>query len=60
MYSDEDWARDVNGRASTTAYLLFVGKNPVSWISRKKRTIARSSTEEEYPAVASSLEETNG
>jgi len=59
MYSDADWAGDVNDRASTTGYLLFIGQNPVSWSSKKQRTIARSSTEAEYRAVASALAETN-
>ncbi|KAH0751494.1 hypothetical protein KY285_004642 [Solanum tuberosum] len=59
MYSDADWAGDVTDRASTTGYILFFGQNPVSWSSNKQRTIARSSTEAEYRAVASALAETN-
>ncbi|KAF3630140.1 hypothetical protein FXO38_27328 [Capsicum annuum] len=59
MYSDADWVGDVSDRASTTGYILFFGQNPVSWSSRKQRTITRSSTEVEYHAVASALAETN-
>ncbi|PHT61043.1 hypothetical protein T459_34072 [Capsicum annuum] len=58
MYSDADWARDMSDRASTTGYILFFGQNPVSWSSRKQRTIARSSTEAKYRAVASALDGT--
>ncbi|XP_015160067.1 uncharacterized mitochondrial protein AtMg00810-like [Solanum tuberosum] len=49
------WAGDASDRASTTSYLLFFGKNPVTWSSKEQRTIARSSTEAEYREVASSL-----
>ncbi|PHT94945.1 hypothetical protein T459_02827 [Capsicum annuum] len=59
MYSNTDWAKNVRDRASTTSYILFFGKNPVSWSSMKQRKIARSSTEAEYHVVASALAETN-
>ncbi|WMV07470.1 hypothetical protein MTR67_000855 [Solanum verrucosum] len=55
MYYDMDWAGDASDRTSTTGYLLFFGKNPVTWSSKKQRTIARSFTEAEYREVASSL-----
>ncbi|XP_071700167.1 uncharacterized protein [Rutidosis leptorrhynchoides] len=58
MYSDADWVGDVNDRVSTTGYLLFLGRNPISWSSKKQTTVARSSTEAEYKAVASALAET--
>jgi len=59
MYYDVDWAGDASERAATTGYLLFFGKNPVSWSSKKQRTIARSSTTAEYREVTSSLAEIN-
>ncbi|KAH0781792.1 hypothetical protein KY290_001390 [Solanum tuberosum] len=59
MYSDADWAGDVSDRASTTGYILFFSQNLVSWSSNKQRTIARTSTDAEYRAVASALDETN-
>lgn len=44
-YSDADWARDKDDFISTTAYIIYLGKNAISWASRKQKTRARSSTE---------------
>lgn len=51
-YSDSYWAHDKDDFISTTAYIVYLGKNPISWTSKKQRTRARSSTEAEYRAVA--------
>lgn len=56
-FSDADWARDRDDYISTTAYIVYLGKNPISWTSKKQRTRARSSTEAEYRAVATATAE---
>ncbi|CAJ2670693.1 unnamed protein product [Trifolium pratense] len=56
-YTDADWGGNADDRTSTTAYIIFFGGNPVSWLSKKQKTVARSSTEAEYRAVATSTAE---
>lgn len=46
-------------RHSTSAYVIFLGKNPLSWCSNKQPIVARSSTEVEYRIVASVVAELN-
>lgn len=39
-YSDADWAGDKDDFSSTSAYVIYLGRNPVSWSSKKQKTIA--------------------
>lgn len=51
-FSDSDWAGDPGDRKSTSGFAVYLGANLISWVCRKQRTVARSSTEAEYKALA--------
>ncbi|XP_048134074.1 disease resistance protein RPV1-like [Rhodamnia argentea] len=56
-YSDADWAGNSDDRTSTSGFIIYIGANPISWSSRKQKSIARSSTEAEYRAIATTSAE---
>ena len=47
-YTDADWARDQTNRKSISGYFMFVGKNLVTWRSKKQKVVVRSSAEAEF------------
>jgi hypothetical protein len=47
-YTDSDWAGCVSDRKSTLGCCFGLGSKIVSWFSRKKNSVALSSTEAEY------------
>ncbi|XP_043687457.1 uncharacterized mitochondrial protein AtMg00810-like [Telopea speciosissima] len=46
------WVGYGSDQKSTGGFAIFLGPNLVSWVSRKQRTVTRSSTEAEYKALA--------
>ena len=59
-FSDSDWGSSVEDRRSTTGYLFTLNPQgpPISWKSKKQTTVALSSCEAEYMALAASVQET--
>ena len=52
-FSDADWARCPLTRQSTIDFCTYLGGNCISWSAKKQPTLARSSSEAEYRALAS-------
>ncbi|KAJ8765724.1 hypothetical protein K2173_014846 [Erythroxylum novogranatense] len=57
VFTDADWAGDQSDRRSTNGFAAYLGKNLISWTSKKQHTVARSSTEAEYRSVANAAAE---
>ena len=56
-FSDADWAGNKDDYTSTIGQIVFLGRNPLSWSSKKQRFLSQSSTEAEYKAVSSTAGE---
>jgi hypothetical protein len=54
-YADADWAND--DRKSVSGFLIQDYGNLIGWVTRKQNTVALSSTEVEYVALASAVSE---
>jgi hypothetical protein len=57
-YSDTDWAEDKIDQRSTGGYLFYINNCLISWSSKKQPTVALSSYEAEYMALAQAAKET--
>lgn len=56
-WADADYAGDPEDRKSTSGFLLTINGRPVSWTSRKQKTVALSSTESEYVSLSNLCQE---
>ncbi|GKA83177.1 ribonuclease H-like domain-containing protein [Tanacetum coccineum] len=54
---DADWAGCPNTRRSTLGTCVFLGKNLLSWSSKRQPTLSRSSAEAEYCGVVNAVAE---
>ncbi|KAH0728435.1 hypothetical protein KY284_004300 [Solanum tuberosum] len=56
-YLDADWGVCTTTRRSTTSYNIYLDANCISWTSKKQSTVARSSAQVKYRALASTASE---
>lgn len=56
-YSDSDWGGDLETRKSTSGYVFQLANGPVSWCSKRQKTVALSSCEAEYMALTETTKE---
>lgn len=49
---DSDWGSDRDDRKSCTGYVTMLANGPVSWKSRKQKSVALSTMEAEYMALS--------
>jgi hypothetical protein len=51
LFSDADYAGDVDSAHSTSGHTVFIGQSLVNWSSRRQPVVAKSTTEAEYIAA---------
>lgn len=56
-YVDADWASNVKDRKSYTGFVFMLSGSAISWESKKQKTVALSSCEAEYMALAEASKE---
>jgi hypothetical protein len=56
-YADADWANNKDDRRSVTGWVAKINGDPISWSSKKQRTVALSTCEAELYAEAAAIQE---
>lgn len=56
-YSDADWGQNISDRKSVSGYVFQIGQTAISWSSKRQPTVALSSMEAEYMALAHAVKE---
>ncbi|XP_019091173.1 PREDICTED: uncharacterized protein LOC109128747 [Camelina sativa] len=55
VYCDSNYNGCPLTRRSLSAYIVYLGDSPISWKTKKQKTVSSSSAEAEYPAMAYTL-----
>jgi len=56
-YVDSDWAGDIDDRKSCLGSVFTLANGPISWESRKQKSVALSTMESEYMALSDACKE---
>lgn len=56
-YVDSDWAGDIEDRRSCSGYVVTLGNGPITWSSKKQKSVALSTMEAEYTALSEATKE---
>jgi len=56
-YTNADYANNLDGHKSTSAYIFLLGGSKIFWCSKKQSIVALSTEEAEYVAASSTTQE---
>ena len=56
-YTDSDWGGDLGDRKSTSGTVILINNCPVSWVSKKQKSVSLSTAEAEYYALSETAKE---
>lgn len=57
IFTDSDWASDRSDRKSTTGCVVRFNNDIINWLSKKQKSVAVSTAEAEYMAMAEGVKE---